>query len=121
MHSELTCIVCPIGCRIQIDETENGYIIEGYACPRGKKYALQELEDPRRMVTSTVRVENGFLALVPVKTAEPIPKNLIFDVMTQINSVVVEAPVFLGDVIVKDVAGTGIDIIATRDMPKNIK
>ena len=57
--------------------------------PKGKKYALQELEDPRRMVTSTVRVENGFLALVPVKTAEPIPKNLIFDVMTQINSVVV--------------------------------
>ena len=64
--------------------------------------------------------ENGFLALVPVKTAEPIPKNLIFDVMTQINSVVVEAPVFLGDVIVKDVAGTGIDIVATRDMPKSI-
>ena len=120
MHSELTCIVCPIGCRIQIDETENGYIIEGYACPRGKKYALQELEDPRRMVTSTVRVENGFLALVPVKTAEPIPKNLILDVITQRNSVVVEASVYLGDVIGKDVAGTGIDIVATRDMPKTI-
>ena len=120
MHSELTCIACPMGCRLQIEETENGYIIEGHTCPKGKKYALQELEDPRRMVTSTVSVENGFLALVPVKTAEPIPKNLIFDVMTQINSVVVEAPVFLGDVIVKDVAGTGIDIVATRDMPKSI-
>ena len=116
MHKEFICIGCPKGCRLTIEDTSKGYKVEGNTCEKGKVYAIQEMNDPRRIITSTVKIENGFLALLPVKTAMSIPKNLIFDVMKEINKVTVKAPVKLGDVLIENVCFTGIDVIATRDM-----
>ena len=113
---EFTCISCPIGCRLQATEKDGALSITGYSCKRGLEYGLQEIQAPRRNISSTVCVENGFLAVLPVKTAAPIPKELIFRVMKEINNVRVSAPIKVGTVIIPDVLHTGIDIVATRDM-----
>lgn len=119
---EFTCVSCPIGCRLRAIKkagayTDESYTIEGHSCKRGLEYGLQEMKDPRRNISSTVHVENGFLAALPVKTAAPIPKGMIFQVMEEINKIKVTAPVKTGAVIIPDVLHTAIDIVATRDMP----
>lgn len=110
---ELICIVCPKGCRLKIDENLN---VTGNGCNRGIEYGINELTNPTRMLTSTVIVLNGELSRVSVVTSKPIPKNKIFDVMNEINKVKVSAPIYVKDVIIKDVLGLGVDIIATRDI-----
>lgn len=114
---ELVCVSCPIGCSITVDLDENGNVLSvtGNTCKRGDKYARQECTHPERMVTSTVKVEGGKMAVVPVKTSEPIPKELIFDCMKEINKVTLKAPVKIGDVVVKNVLNTGIDVLATNE------
>ena len=106
-----------MGCRLRAIEKDGAYTIEGYSCKRGLEYGLQEMKDPRRNISSTVYIENGFLSALPVKTAAPIPKGMIFQVMEEINKVHVIAPVTTGAVVIPDVRHTGIDIVATRDMP----
>ena len=106
-----------MGCRLRAIEKDGAYTIEGYSCKRGLEYGLQEMKDPRRNISSTVRIENGFLAALPVKTAAPIPKGMIFQVMEEINKIRVTAPVKTGAVIISNVLHTGINIVATRDMP----
>lgn len=117
MIKELTCIVCPVGCRISVETDKSGDIasITGNSCPKGAKYAEAEIRDPRRTVTSTVSVKNRPGIYLPVKTSSPVPKDRIFDVMERINSVSAEAPVSIGNVIIKDVY-PGINIIATADV-----
>ena len=110
---ELVCIVCPRGCRLTIDEEFN---VSGNKCNRGKIYAVNELTNPTRMLTSTIKVNNGEICLVPVVTKEPIPKDKIFDIMEEINKVSVNAPVAVGDIIIKNVLNLGVDIVATRDI-----
>lgn len=114
---ELTCIGCPLGCQVTVT-MENGEVtsVTGNTCPRGDKYAREEVTNPTRVVTSIVRVEGGNLAAVSVKTKDVIPKGKIFEVLEQIKPVVVKAPVKIGDVIVADVAGTGVDIVATKNI-----
>lgn len=111
---ELICIGCPMGCPLTV-EMENGEVLSvtGNTCPNGDKYARKEVTDPRRTVTSTVKVVGGEYRVVPVKTATDIPKNKIFDCMAQINTVEVVAPVKTGDVIIEDVCGTGVSLVAT--------
>ncbi len=111
----LICINCPRGCHLTVDEHLN---VTGNFCPRGAVYGKQEVTNPMRVVTSTVRISSAELALCPVKTAQPIPKKKIFDVMASINMVHLKAPVRIGDIVIKDVAGTGIDVVATRNMEK---
>ena len=113
MNRELICICCPMGCRINVT-AEDGVITEvtGNTCPRGKEYAVSELTAPVRMVTSSVKTDGG--VCVPVKTAAPVPKEKIMDVMKEIKETRTVLPVKMGDVIIYDVAGTGINIIATR-------
>ena len=115
--SELTCIVCPVGCRLRAT-IEDGQLVEvqGNSCRRGATYALDELCAPKRTVTSTVRVDGGFLPLVPVRTSEPVPKDKISQVLLDIARIKVKAPVRIHQVVAADVAGTGIDIIASRSM-----
>ncbi|MFY9114754.1 MAG: DUF1667 domain-containing protein [Dethiobacteria bacterium] len=116
---EIICIVCPVGCKLQVEENaaaESGYIVEGHTCKRGIKYGIEEMTDPRRNICSTVIIEGASLGLLPVKTDRPIPKDAIFDCMKEINKVKVTAPVKMGDVIIKDVMGTGTDIVASRSM-----
>ncbi|MEL3907050.1 MAG: DUF1667 domain-containing protein [Treponema sp.] len=113
---EFTCVSCPVGCRLTAVEKNGAYTIEGYTCKRGLEYGLQEMKDPRRNISSTVCIDNGFLAVLPVKTAQPIPKGMIFQVMKEINKKKMTAPVQVGDVVIHNVLNTGVDIVATRNM-----
>ncbi|MGI6539626.1 MAG: DUF1667 domain-containing protein [Bacillota bacterium] len=118
---ELTCIVCPVGCSLQATiEDGNVLDVEGNSCKRGREYAVDELCAPKRTVTSTVRVEGGFLPLVPVRTAAPIPKEKIDQALFEVAKATLEAPVRIHQVIIADVAGTGVDVIASRSMPKTV-
>lgn len=107
---ELICIVCPKGCHLSVD-TENS-TVTGNTCKRGEVYGLNEVKNPTRIVTSTVRIKNG--AVIPCKTENPIPKAMIFDVMKEINSIQIELPVKVGEILIEDVLKTGVNIIATK-------
>ncbi|CEM61750.1 DUF1667 domain-containing protein [Treponema phagedenis] len=115
---EFICVSCPIGCRLTVTEKNGEYIVTGNSCKRGLEYGLQEMTDPRRNISSTVRISNSKIPMLPVKTAAPIPKGKIFEVMTEINKTSVSAPVTMGDVIIQNVLGTGIDIVASRSIDK---
>ena len=110
---KLTCIVCPKGCDLVVEFDDNGNVknITGFTCPRGKEYAHSECTAPVRTVTSTVRCKDG--AVVAVKTSRPIPKDMIFDVMKEINSVSADDCVKIGDVVISNVLDTGADIVVT--------
>ncbi|MBO5907978.1 MAG: DUF1667 domain-containing protein [Clostridia bacterium] len=113
MQRNLTCIICPRGCNLVIELDDEGKIesVSGNACKRGIGYAEDECTAPKRSVTSTVRCEGG--GLIAVKTASPIPKSLVFECMKKINGTHAKSDVKIGDVIIKNVLGTGVDIIAS--------
>ena len=115
----LTCIGCPLGCALRV-EMENGEVlsVSGNTCKRGDDYARKEATHPTRIVTSTVAVTGGDIAMVSVKTQNDIPKEKIMDIMKSIEDIKVEAPVHIGDVIVANAADTGVNIIATKDIKK---
>lgn len=114
---ELTCIGCPLGCSITVTMDGNEVTsVTGNTCPRGDAYARKEVTNPTRIVTSTVRVTNGTAAMVNVKTASDIPKGKIFDCVAALRDIEISAPVKIGDVILSNVAGTGVDIIAAKDI-----
>ena len=114
---ELTCIVCPRGCTITYDVVDGEAVnIQGNTCPRGKTYTETEVKAPTRMVTSTIPIEGGVYHQIPVITSAPIPKGAIFEVMDIIHNTRVKAPINVGDVIIENVANTGIDILAARTM-----
>jgi len=116
---KIICTSCPMGCELTVTFDEEKVIeVKGNACPLGTDYAKQEIFDPKRMVASTVRVRNGYHPLVPVYTEKPVPKPIIMDVLAEIRKVEVEAPVSINDVIVENVLDTGINIIASRNLPK---
>lgn len=114
---ELNCINCPMGCLLTVT-LEDGKItqVTGNTCPRGEKYAHQELTDPRRMLTSTVRVEGGALPLLPVVSADTLPKGKILECAAALRTVTVTAPVKAGAVVAANILGLGVDIVASRDM-----
>ena len=112
---ELTCICCPMGCNLRA-ELDGGSILSvtGNSCMRGDEYARQECTAPVRVITASVPVKNGSLARVSVKTAAPVPKDRIFDVMDAIRTLTAEAPVLIGDVLCENIANTGANLVATR-------
>lgn len=113
----LTCIRCPIGCQITVTLADGQVTkVVGNSCPRGAEYARNEVTHPMRTVTSTVRVRGGELPVVSVKTKTDIPKDRIFAVMKEINSVTAQAPVHIGDILKEDLAGTGVPLVATKDV-----
>ncbi|MDE6945343.1 MAG: DUF1667 domain-containing protein [Lachnospiraceae bacterium] len=113
---ELICIGCPMGCPVMV-EMDGGEIVSvsGNTCPRGDAYARKEVTNPTRIVTSTVKAEGGLVEMISVKTKEDIPKDKIFDCVRALKGITVKAPVHIGDVILADVAGTGVDVVATRN------
>ena len=116
MKYELTCINCPMGCRITAEYDGNEVTdIQGYTCPRGKAYAVAEITDPTRMVTALVGVAGTHVPL-SVKTQDPIRKPLIFDALKEIRGTVVTPPIKIGDVVIKDVSGSGVNVIATENI-----
>lgn len=115
---ELTCIGCPMGCAVTVEMDEAGQIsgVTGHTCRRGEDYARKEVTNPTRIVTSTVKVEGGTSEMVSVKTKSDIPKGKIFACVDGLKGICVKAPVHIGDVIVPDIAGTGVDIVATKEI-----
>lgn len=115
MKRELTCVACPLGCSISVEYNENEILsVTGNTCKRGEAYAKTEVTNPTRSLTSSVKVNGGVHPVVPVKSSQPIPKTMIFDCMKVINSVSVDAPVKLGQVIIENILDTGADIVATN-------
>ncbi len=114
---ELTCIGCPLGCSITVTMNNTDVVsVTGNTCPRGDAYARKEVTNPTRIVTSTVRVEGGISPMVNVKTASDIPKSKIFDCTNALRDIVITAPVKIGDVVLSDVAGTGVDVVAAKNI-----
>jgi CxxC motif-containing protein len=118
---DLTCIGCPMGCQItvELEKKEDGEIevlsVKGNTCAIGDRYARNEVAHPERTVTSTIVVAGGKLHRASVKTNANIPKDKIFACMEAIDKVAVKAPVAIGDVVIADVCGTGVDVIVTKN------
>jgi len=113
MNKVFTCIVCPRGCQITVDDNMNVY---GNTCPRGKDYVLSEITLPTRIITSTVRVINRRDTVVSVKTTNPIPKDKMFEMMQLINMLKVEAPVSIGTVLIEHPLDLQTSIIVTKNI-----
>lgn len=113
--TNLICIGCPLGCPLAVTMEGTNIAVEGNTCPRGEDYAKKEVLSPTRIVTSSIRVNGGTIAMVSVKTKSDIPKSKIFDVMAEIRTTTVEAPVAMGQVLIENCAGTGVDVIATKN------
>ena len=117
MEIKLTCIACPMGCPLSVEMDGDKVVsVTGNTCPRGKVYGEKEVTNPTRIVTSTVKVSGGESVMVSVKTKNDIPKGKIFDVVKALKDVEIPAPVKIGDVVIADVAGTGDDIVATKNV-----
>ena len=114
---KLTCIGCPMGCPLTVAMNGKEVVsVTGNTCKRGDVYARKEVTDPTRIVTSTVRVSGGSIQMVSVKTKEDIPKDKIFECVRALKGIQVPAPVYIGDIILKNVADTGVDIVATKNV-----
>ena len=113
--TDLICIVCPKGCSLSVDENDN-YKVSGHSCERGEEYGREELENPTRVVTSTVSISGAMYRRCPVKTKQPIPKGLIMDAVDMLGTIELAAPVREGSVIITDICGTGVPWVTTRDM-----
>ena len=116
-ETNITCILCPIGCEIRINKKEL-FIIDGAKCEKGIEYSKNEVRNPKRILTTSILVKNGILPLLSVKTSKPIPKEKIFKILKIIKRTSVNAPVEMGEIIIKNVLGTGSDIIATKTIKK---
>ena len=119
MQKNIICVACPMGCGVTVEIAENGEIISvtGNTCKRGDAYARTECTNPVRSLATTVKVNGGIYNVVPCKSAGALPKDNIMECMDIINNVSADAPVKLGDILVKDILGTGIDIVATNHCP----
>src|SRR4030042_2392583 len=114
-EKEITCIICPIGCKILLSINEDRFnIVKGTKCKKGVEYAKAEVCDPRRMLTTSVLVQHGEWPLVSVKSSHPLPKEHVFAVLQMIKQIIVNAPVMRGQVLMSNVKNTGIDIVATK-------
>lgn len=114
----MNCIMCPMGCELTVTLDDKGKFVSvtGNSCPRGAKYAETEVTDPRRMLTTTVRIKGGLLPLLPVVSADVLPKGKIAECLAFLRNITVQAPVKAGEVIVPDILGLGVDIVASRNM-----
>ena len=115
---KLLCIVCPEGCEMEVQENGDDFIFSEGICRRGQDYARQEIVNPCRVLTTTVRLFEGKSAMLPVRTADSIPKNKIEEAMQQIASITVNAPVKLGQIICADIAGSGIPLVSSKSVQR---
>lgn len=121
MIRNLTCIVCPMGCQlsVELDKSKRVISVNGQTCKRGEAYANTECTAPRRTITTTVAIRGG--GVIPVKTDNTIPKELMMDCMREINKAIAESNVRLGDVIIENILNTGVNVVATRNAFENQK
>ncbi|MEG0485246.1 MAG: DUF1667 domain-containing protein [Oscillospiraceae bacterium] len=111
--ADLICIVCPKGCRLTVDEKT--LAVKGNGCERGEEYGKAELTHPVRVVTSTVCINSDKIRRCPVKTNGSVPKKEVFNIMHRLDDIMLELPIKTGQVIISNVCGTGIDVVATKD------
>jgi len=115
---DFICTVCPVGCHLHVTE-ENGVVsVSGNTCKRGEAYGKSEYTDPQRTVTTSVFVEGGHVPVVSVRTAKPVSKTMIQKVLIATQGFVAQAPLEVGQVLIPDIAGTGVDMVATRKIFK---
>ncbi len=114
-----TCVTCPVGCEVDV-EVQDGSIlsIKGNKCDKVKEFVLQELKEPMRVLTTTVRINGAKWAMLPVRTDKPIPKRLFLQAMGELASIDLKAPVHISEVIIRDIASSGANIVATRTMKR---
>lgn len=113
---EIVCIVCPNSCRMQVAEKDGQFTVTGNECKRGIAHGIQEWSSPERMLSTTVVMQGGTLPRLPVVSTRDVPKALLRDCLAALYQVVVSAPVTCGDVVVENICGTGIDVVASRSM-----
>ena len=115
----IRCIVCPTGCSIKVigKDTKN-VTFEGYTCNRGLEYAEQEFREPKRILTTTMKVENGNLPLIPVRTDKPLLKDKLTDALKIIAQSQTKAPIKMGDILIENILDSGVNVIASRDLIK---
>ncbi len=116
MIKKRVCINCPRGCEISVDTI--ALTVTGNFCPKGKEYGISEVTHPRRTVTSTAKVVHGNIPRVSVRTDKPAPKEKRFAIRKEINGLCLKAPVHIGEVLIKDVCSTGVNVIATKTVEK---
>ncbi len=112
----LTCISCPLGCDLEAEVSGDTVAVTGNRCEKGIAYAKAEILNPQRVVTSNVLVDGGLCPLVSVKTSAPIPKGLIAKMIQELKNIKIEAPIRIGQVLIRNLLDTGIDVIATREV-----
>ena len=118
----LTCIICPMGCSMEVEVETNSsgqkkvLSVKDNGCKRGEQYAAKELQNPTRTLTTTIKVEGGELPLVPVKTAGEVPKASLLQCMEVVRRASCKAPVKRGDVLIYDLLGTGVNVVACADI-----
>ena len=116
-QKKIICVSCPLGCTLTVT-CEKGVVheVEGNTCPRGRSYAEAEVRDPRRVFASTVRVRGGRLPVCPVRSREPAPRDRLFDIARAVAALDIDAPIAIGQVVLPNACGTGVDIVASRDL-----
>ena len=117
----LHCIVCPEGCEMEVGREGGEFVFPDGICRRGREYARQEIDDPCRVLTTTVPVVAGEIAMLPVRTNKPIPRGLLMRAMVGIATLRVEAPVTVGDIVCRSIAGTGVDLVACRSVGRKVR
>ncbi len=115
-NKEIRCIICPTGCLVHVEKVNDELIIEGHSCKRGEVYAREEFIAPKRILTTTIRVENGFLTVIPVRSDKPILKKKLQETLKAIAETKIKAPIKMGDILIKSVLGLDVNIIASRDL-----
>ena len=118
MKNNYICISCPIGCRLELEDTDDQLKITGNKCPRGEIYAREEYLAPKRTVTSTCRIKSEVISRLPVKSDRPVLKGEIEAVLKEIYKLDVVPPVQCGDVLIRDFKNEGINVVATRSIEK---
>jgi len=119
-NRQLTCIGCPMGCQIEVGMQDGKILsVQGFSCKRGEAYARKEVTHPERMVTTSVPVSGGTMRMVSVKTTGEVPKEKVRDCVRALKGITVKAPVYIGDIVADNLAGTGVSAAATRNVERN--
>ena len=118
MIKKMVCIVCPVGCHLEIDENHN---VSGNRCSRGKTYAVEEYVNPVRMLTTTVKTSHPKHPRLSVKTRGPIPKKMMFSILDELKDIVITHNVKVGDIVLSNVKNTSVDVIATKNIDFELK
>jgi len=113
---EFVCIVCPNSCLLSVEVNGNEISVEGNLCKRGISFAEKEIFNPERVICSTVKTTYNDFIRLPVKTDAPIPKKLIFDIMAEINKIIIDYPAKTGDILIQNILNTEVNIVATSSI-----